>query len=369
MPRRLRTHGALLALAALALLAPTSAAAQGDGSAQPRIVGGTTASISQYPWQGAVVFSPAKASGNAHQRQVCGGSLLTTRIVITAAHCVYDTDPNCGPYGDFPLCTSLHDPGGDGTSRLDPDDVDVVLGRTTLSDTSTGVEHGVVDTAYQGDYGAPNYNPSTAQNDIGYLVLNGSSAQGTIHIADSSEGALWAPGVLVDVSGWGSTSESGNTVDTLRRASVPIVADSTCVDDYNNAIPPEDVDPATMVCAGYESGGVDTCYGDSGGPLEAPAPTGGYRLVGITSWGQGCAESGFPGVYTRIAGDALRPAAASTISALETANGLPHENVVGGTPQAQALAKVNPFAKCKRIKNKKKRKRCVKKVKRALAKA
>jgi trypsin len=368
-PGRACARWVLLGIAGLALLVPASAAAQGDGSAQPRIVGGTTASVSQYPWQAAVVYSPAKASGNAHQRQLCGGSLVTSRIVITAAHCVYDTDPDCVNNFNGQAPCLPNDPGGDGTTRLDPDDVDAVLGRTTLSDTSTGTEHGIVDTAYQGDFGGPAFNPSTVQNDIGYLVLNTQSGQGTIHIADASEGALWAPGVMVDISGWGSTSESGDTVDTLRKASVPIVADSTCVDDYNNDIPPAFVDPATMVCAGYQSGGVDTCFGDSGGPLESPV-SGTYRLVGITSWGEGCAEPDFPGVYTRIAGDVLRPAAASTISGLEAANGLAHESVVGGSaPAATQAATPNPFAKCRKLKNKRKRKRCIKKVKRALAKA
>ena len=82
-------------LTALALLVPATASAQSDGSVQPRIVGGQQVSISQYPWQAAVVFSPSKVGGNAHERQFCGGSLVTSRIVITAAHCVFDTDPDC----------------------------------------------------------------------------------------------------------------------------------------------------------------------------------------------------------------------------------------------------------------------------------
>src|SRR3954453_10848028 len=83
------------ALAAVSLLVPGNAWAQTQASPQPRVGGGHDATISQYPWQAGVVFSPSKASGTAYDRQFCGGSLITSRIVMTAAHCVFDTDPDC----------------------------------------------------------------------------------------------------------------------------------------------------------------------------------------------------------------------------------------------------------------------------------
>src|SRR5512139_1229599 len=102
---------ALLGCVVLALAIASTAHAQ---SLEPRIVGGSPTTIEQYPWQAAVVYDPAKVSGNPFQRQFCGGSLVTPYIVLTAGHCVYDTDPQ-------------------NNSSLDPDDVDVVLGQTTLS--------------------------------------------------------------------------------------------------------------------------------------------------------------------------------------------------------------------------------------------
>jgi secreted trypsin-like serine protease len=352
-------------LVALGLLAPATALAQSGGSVQPRIVGGTTASVSTYPWQAAVVYSTAQSPNkNPHQRQFCGGSLLTSRIVITAAHCVADTDPDCS------FTCALNDQGGDGTAKIDPNDVDVILGRSTLTDTGQGTEHSVTavvprsnyDPDYQGD-GVPRY-------DVAYLVLSSASAQTPIKIAGTDEGALWDPGRSADISGWGSTSENGNTVDTLRSATVGVIADPTC---GSASVYGSDFDPATMVCAGYMAGGVDTCYGDSGGPLEAPLEGGGYRLVGITGWGEGCAEAGFPGVYTRVAGPTMRSLIASDVSSLDTTYGLAAEEIFGGGGQPQggtALAagtsqpaETNGRKRCKRIHNRKKRKRCIKRAK------
>ena len=349
-------------LAALALLVPATALAKGDGSVQPRVVGGSTASVSTYPWQAAVVFSTAQSPGeNAHQRQFCGGSLLTSRIVVTAGHCVADTDPDCS------LTCAISDPGGDGTAKIDPNDVDVVLGRSTLSDTSQGAEYGVsavvlrsnFDGDYQGD-GVPRY-------DVAYLVLSSPSGQTPIKIAGTDEGALWDPGSPEDVSGWGSTSESGGTVDTLRAATVDVIPDSAC---SSPTVYGSDFDSATMLCAGNLSGGVDSCFGDSGGPLQAALQGGGYRLVGITGWGDGCARANSPGVYTRVAGPTMRSLIASDVSSIDSAYGLPVESIFGGGGQPRSAAAspgtgklAKALKKCKRIHNRKKRRRCVKRVK------
>ena len=62
-----------------------------------------------------------------------------------------------------------------------------------------------------------------------------------------------------------------------------------------------------MVCAGFPQGGVDTCQGDSGGPMFGKTSTGALRVVGTTSFGEGCARPDRPGVYARVADDTLRP--------------------------------------------------------------
>jgi secreted trypsin-like serine protease len=374
MGRILRV-GLICGLATAAAAEP--ALAQDSGSAQPRVIGGSAATVAQYPWQAAVVDDPG--SGNGFQRQFCGGSLVTSRIVITAAHCVEDGDPDCSSVA---TCASS-DPGGDGTERVDPNDVNVILGRTTLSSTE-GVEHDVIDVDYEAGY-----KPNTIENDVGYLVLASASAQTTIDIAGPEEAGVWAPGSYTEVSGWGATAEDGagsGGSDQLRAATAPIIADADC---GSAGVYGSRFKPASMVCAGYLSGGVDTCYGDSGGPLQAPLEGGGYRLVGITSWGDGCAQPSAPGVYTRVAGDSLRDAVVAKLVSLEVENSVTHENVIGsgGQPRTSpppppdpepatqpdtsssssaAPTAADPFKKCRQIRNKTKRKRCNRKVKQNL---
>jgi secreted trypsin-like serine protease len=347
-------------LAAISLLVPATASAQTKSAPEPKIVGGSQVSISQYPWQAAVVFT---GSGNAHTRQFCGGSLITSRIVLTAGHCVVDTDPDCfaSCVSFHPICNGLSDPPpGDGTCKLDPNDVDVVLGRTTLSNTSEGAEMGVMATAFQSNYDGDFQGDGVPRFDVGYLVLDAASVQPQIHIAGTDEASLWAPGAPVDISGWGFTSESASdTEDSLRATTVNIVPDSTCSSDYG-----ADFDAGTMVCA--SAPGKDTCSGDSGGPLQASIGDGVYRLVGITSWGDGCARANAPGVYTRVAGPTMRSLIESDVASLESQLGLPNETPVGsGGPTTRTTkSATSPRAKCKRIRNKTKRKRCLKKAKR-----
>jgi secreted trypsin-like serine protease len=101
---------------------------------------------------------------------------------------------------------------------------------------------------------------------------------------------VYAAGTTARILGWGTTSSNGSSSNQLRTATVPTVSDSSCGSSYGS-----DFVQSDMVCAGKTTGGVDTCQGDSGGPLLI-----GGVLAGITSWGEGCAQAGYPGVYTRL---------------------------------------------------------------------
>lgn len=126
-----------------------------------------------------------------------------------------------------------------------------------------------------------------------------------IHLETPGTDALERPGSRVLATGWGNTiaqevgAGGGGThyPFRLREVSVPVLSATDCDTAYTiDGVHYADI--KTMLCAGKT--GEDTCQGDSGGPLFLKATTGGYVQIGITSWGAGCAATGFPGVYARV---------------------------------------------------------------------
>ena len=333
---------------------PVSQAPSEGSGAGARIVGGTTTTAANHPWQAALTLDQTRFSNGGINddldRVFCGGSLVTPVIVLTAAHCVFDTDPDCGA-PPKPACTSLTDPGGDGSRKLDPNDVDVIVGRTTLTGTG-GSEHN----AHFTDYLPQGYNPTTKQNDFAYISLETSSPQARIDIVDRNDGVSWKVNAKTRVTGYGVTVPGNNLSksDTLRIATVPIISDSVCGSPfvYNGLFFKQ-----VQICAGHLSGGIDSCQGDSGGPLQtaAGAASGATRLVGVVSFGSGCAQPSSPGVYTRVAQNPLCSAQSANVAQIENLEGVPanlRERVVGpaGCSDKQLGTK-----KCKKKKKKKKK--------------
>ncbi|MBN1537623.1 MAG: trypsin-like serine protease [Anaerolineales bacterium] len=241
------------------------------------IVGGSLASVGEYPWQVALVDS---SYSNPNYGQFCAGTLIDEQWVLSAGHCVAENDD----------------------SISDPDDIDVVLGINVLSEGlysgSNGQRIGV-DQIYL--YPGFNYGSNNEVNEDASLlhlkypaVLN--TLVSTITLASPSDASQTATGVNSTVTGWGATSESGGYSDALREVQVPIVSYATCMDGYNGAI---NLNDAYHLCAGLAEGGKDSCYGDSGGPLIVPNGTG-WLQAGIVSFGEGCAEPNYYGVYARV---------------------------------------------------------------------
>merc|ERR1719495_2684704 len=97
------------------------------------------------------------------------------------------------------------------------------------------------------------------------------------------------------VSGWGALEQGSFGPDALHGVNVPLITDAECKQAYGASSI-----TSNMICAGdVADGGIDSCQGDSGGPLSYLTPIG-YYVVGVVSWGAGCAQAGSPGVYAKV---------------------------------------------------------------------
>lgn len=105
-------------------------------------------------------------------------------------------------------------------------------------------------------------------------------------------------GTKAIATGWGTLKEDGKPSCILQEVEVPVISNDRCVTEtnYTNKMITDN-----MLCAGYPGVGErDSCQGDSGGPLVYERPDKRLVLIGVVSWGNGCARKDFPGVYTRV---------------------------------------------------------------------
>jgi trypsin len=273
----------------LRILFATLALTAGLASNAHAVVGGQDAAPGEYPFVAHIVIDRAFQ---------CTGTLVTPTHVVTAAHCTSVT-----PSGV--VNTPLGQPG-----QL----VEVSIGahRTPSSSLLGGYESDgekhvaksvTVNPGYAGVF--------AVNNDVAVIELPTPSSRTPVKIASAGERSLWSPGTMATIAGFGVTESGGDQPDVLQEAQVPIVEDAVAAEAYPYLVDGVDLvfggfENRTQVAAGFERGGVDTCQGDSGGPLLVPAPDGQFRLVGDTSYGNGCAEPGYPGVYGRVADTTLR---------------------------------------------------------------
>ncbi|MET0133957.1 MAG: serine protease [Kibdelosporangium sp.] len=236
------------AVGLVALAGPASSSVDSAGS--PRIVGGQRASTGTYPF--AVYLTTADGF------QFCGGTLAAQNKVITAAHCAKGQDPR---------------------------DFFVVAGRDDKKNTGQGVSVPV-----KRIWVHPGYTDALAGHDVAVLTLGQRITQyHPIPFAGPGDESAYAAGTVATILGWGRTSSGGPTSQYLLKAEVPVVGDQDCARSLAKH------NPSWMVCAGYPEGRIDGCQGDSGGPMIADG-----KLIGISSWGDGCGLPDKPGVYTRV---------------------------------------------------------------------
>jgi len=228
-------------------------------SSNTRIVNGSVVSDSSSRWS----FIVSLQEDGEH---ACGGTLISKDWVVTAAHCLLDDNDNVTSTSNLRISTGAYELYSSGMKLYN-------------------IEKSIIH---------PNYDPRTNDSDIALLKLDHSVDIDTFpkltnNISLYSGRQSW-------VAGWGVLYDGSSNISIyLNELSVPIVDYDIC----NSFVGYDGELTRNMICAGYMLGGKDSCGGDSGGPLIT------YEdnqevLVGIVSWGRGCAEATHPGVYTDI---------------------------------------------------------------------
>ncbi|KAM4601681.1 uncharacterized protein ACJ7VT_019730 [Polymixia lowei] len=223
-----------------------------------RIVGGTECPKGHCPWQVLLVY---KGKG------FCGGVIYKPTWILTASHCLEDSQVQF-----LQVVAGEHNTEVDENTEQFIQVVEIVMHEAYVS--------------------------RTADSDIALLrlatpiVYTPYAVPACLPTRPLAERELWAVSMHT-VSGWGRRSEHGPTSHLLRRLRVPRIRTQQCVEESGVAL------TQNMFCAGYIEGQQDSCKGDSGGPLVTR-----YRntvfLLGIVSWGKGCARPGNYGIYTRV---------------------------------------------------------------------
>jgi secreted trypsin-like serine protease len=224
------------------------------------IVGGQAARAHEFPWMASV----RRKSTNSH---FCGGSIINTRWILTAAHCMS---------GETPAIVS------------------VVIGDHTRNDASNTVRRSLdVERIFM----HPQYNSRTLINDAALIkVVQTIGFTADIQPVCGPDNSLTYAYSKCSCSGWGTLVSGGACCpQTLQYVTMNVTTNAYC-----NAAYPRDNITADMICATDNTGSRDrdSCQGDSGGPLVVKESNGVFRHIGIVSWGIGCA-SGYPGVYSR----------------------------------------------------------------------
>ena len=226
-----------------------------------KIVGGWETSIENNPWQIAMIRA---AIAEPRRSQFCGGSIISNNWILTAAHCVRNS-----------------------IVREDPTRVEIIAGSPQWAIGGERLKVAAI-------HVHPQYNDSTMDHDFALLRLQSpvTTAQ-PIRLAGAQ--ARVETGAKACVSGWGATFEGGPGAIDLLGVEVPVVANEVCnrPESYNGDI------TAAMMCAGREEGLADSCQGDSGGPFSTVID-GQPTLIGVVSWGEGCARRLKYGVYARV---------------------------------------------------------------------
>jgi secreted trypsin-like serine protease len=247
---------------------PTPPTCEEPNTRKSRIVGGQVTDIKQWPWQVQLSLDGG----------LCGGSLIRPDWVLTAAHCFV------GDGGGKP-------PTAEKIARYKVFSGGNVLGEGELRRVKRVVLH-------------PKYNGVVYGFDAALIQLAEPYAiRPKQMVALSTAGldeAFLPPKTCATVTGWGTTSAGGKVSQRLQQVTMPMVSQPVCNAAYQKLFKGQAEITNGQLCAGAAAGGKDSCQGDSGGPLVVQGGPTGWVQVGVVSYGKGCGDADFYGIYTKV---------------------------------------------------------------------
>ncbi|XP_034172857.2 testisin [Osmia lignaria lignaria] len=239
-----------------------------------RLVGGQNAIPHEFPW----MVSISRKGGH-----FCGGTILNSRFVLTAAHC---------------LCSAR--------SMVPAGQLRVSLGEYNLKEPEVPAskEERVASIILHPDHKCGKYVDDIALLELARPISWSESVKpACLPVATGKPGYSAFGGEFAKAAGWGWFGEDRSKykrADVLQKVDVRVIENNVCREWYASQGKSTRVGEKQM-CAGHEEGGRDACWADSGGPLMIEGLSGNKMMVvGIVSSGVGCGRPRLPGLYTRV---------------------------------------------------------------------
>lgn len=251
----------------------------------PRVLGGNKTGVFEYPWMALIAYDTGRSTPEFR----CGGTIISNRYILTAAHCVTQLPPDIRSLAGVRV--GDHDINKERDCDYDENGLEIQCAERYQ------------DFAVESFYFHPDYTRTKLQNDIAIIKLNDSIdfrplSVKPICLPFGSAATINQKKMIV--TGWGAT-ESGPRSQDLLQAKLPLMTNEQCKNAYKRSTQIW----YKQLCAGGLRN-VDSCFGDSGGPLQALGKYNGNTIRtiqhGVVSYGvRECGTGGIPGVYTRVA--------------------------------------------------------------------